>query len=494
MFSDTNKLFFNTTPINRLKATKAMRELYQYCNTHSYASECWKGYTTARPSREPDIIFADGPDELVDLFNVDDTELVDLERFNDIAHFVSKRGYGSKERVSSVISQIFARLLPYKRTPRCWASPLFMPVDYLYNNEHKGYANQWEDLATKVWDEIYVAFTYKDRCYIIDRPSLVNANDRGLHCKDGPAMVFRDGSEIYCYEGIKVSEGAIKHPERMTLKDIHQHNSRKHILIDLCGVDRYLEMCKAWKPDVKGKFAKFFSMAQMKPEPGSWSLREYGKDWKGYGDSYKERPAYVDIFHRDVNGQSVLSLEDNWYNIYAFGRDKHPFDNDFASAIFNKQDRELWDLFDVEEMLHRGAHMGVRVAFQNGVFSLKNDKEYHENFRVCRHDIAPAWFKAKMFRKQNALYINEELDYAIKYEDGKLSYAGNVEQGNSCIPSNEPRKPIIARNSLFSGCENIPSYQFDIDLTSDTWEGLLGKWAHLSFEWLGMCENSTCLP
>jgi hypothetical protein len=275
MFSDTNKLFCNTTPINKAKATNAINELYHYCNIQSYKSDLWQSYTTARPCcKEPEIIFADGPEQVVAMFK-GDTNLVDLERFNDIAHFVTKRGYGSKERVHSVVAHVFSKLLPYNRLPKSWSSPLFMPVDYLYNDEH---ADVWEKLASKVWDETYVCFTYQDRCYVINRPSLVRTNDRGFHCTDGPSMVFPDGSEVYCYEGIKVTEDNIRHPERMTLKDIHQHNSRKHILIDLCGVDRYLEMCKAWKLDVKGKFAKFFSMAEMVPVPGSWDLPAFGAE------------------------------------------------------------------------------------------------------------------------------------------------------------------------------------------------------------------------
>jgi hypothetical protein len=221
----------------------------------------------------------------------------------------------------------------------------------------------------------------------------------------------------------------------------------------------------------------------------------HGKDFKGYADLYKEKPAFVDFSHRDVNGRNALCLEDNYRNIYAFWdyHNKHPFDNEHAANIFNEQDRELWDVLDVNEMMQRGAFMGFGVTFQNGVFSLKNKQSY-EGHRSCSHDVAPAWFKAKMFRNQDALYENEELNYAIKYEDGKLSYAGDIEQGGSCIPANEPRKPIVVRNSLFGGCENVPSYQFDLDLASDSWEGLLEKWARLAFDWLGMHETSTHMP
>jgi hypothetical protein len=444
--------------IDKRSAKAAIVNLYNYCHQKSQNS------TFAAPSRNPKVVFVDGPTELYN--NISDEEPIDLTCFNSIVHFVNKGGYGSRERVHSVICQVFS-----KRDGKSLDFPMFCPVDYMYNIDR---ATEWEKLASAVWDQTYICFTFKDVCYVVERPLLVKSNERGLHCSDGPAIVFRDGTEIYCYEGILTTESNVLHPDKMTLKDIHQHNSRKHILIDLCGVDRYLDLCKSWRPDVKGKFQKFFGMSNIVNS-----------------NMYVNNPYSVKFSHRNVNCKYALRLDDN-YDLYAFWKSKHVFDWDHSSKIFDESDRELWDLLDVGEVFSRGAVMGFTVSFQKGIFSV--DSATYSGFKTCSHDVAPSWFKAKMFRGQDALYENNELNYCIKYEEGQLLYAGDIELGSSYTTRNESSKPLKVRNSLFSGCENIPSYKFDIDIQSDSWEGLLEKWATLSFNWLGMHEDSTRMP
>lgn len=212
---------------------------------------------------------------------------------------------------------------------------------------------------------------------------------------------------------------------------------------------------------------------------------------RGYGSSYKDKAYGVTISLQKVNGEfGLMFKEDQWGKIYHFPYSEHPFDMEYSSGIFEEADRELYDLFDLRETFSRGCRK-LKLTYQDRKFRLKSSG-YDEGFRSCRHDVAPSWFKAKMFRGEEALYENEE--YAILYKDGKLSYAGDIEQGGSCISKDEPLKPIRSRNSLFSGYENLPTYQFEIDLESDSWEGLLEKWAKFSFEWLGLHEDSTRIP
>lgn len=491
MWADTNKLFFNTNPIDKNAAESAVTNLYNYCHQQSLDSKGWKGYISTAPASNPKIVFVDGPTELAE--KIGDEKWTALDRFNTIAHFVSRRGCSSKDRVHSVVCQIFHKV-PYKKGKRCFDGPLFEPIDHLYNNDRptdweklpNDHATQWEKLASIVWEQTYVCFTFQDVCYVVNRPMVVNSNERGLHCKDGPAIVFRDGTEIYCHEGELTTEKNVRHPEQMTLKDIHQdpYRADKHILIDLCGVERYLELCKAWKPDVKGKFQKFFSMSKMvlpeKPDAKEW-------EHAGYGHMYVDQPSSIKFTHGDVNGQYALCLKGD-HDLYAFWDyyNKHVFDWKHHKKIFNEGDRDLWDLLNVNEIFRRGSVMGLTVAFQNGVFSVKSNNIYGDGFKSCRHEVAPAWFKAKMFRGEDALYENHTLNYAVKYENGKLLFGGDIEEGGSCTPANESDKPLKIRHQLFSGSEELPTYNFNIDLQSDSWEGLLEKWSMLSFEWLGM--------
>lgn len=502
MFSDTKKLYSNIVPINKERVESAVKELYRYCNSCSYLPDEFYR-SKPRPSRDPEVIFVDGPDELKEVMDVDE-ESFHAESFNSIAHFVNKRGWGPKERMHSVIANVFSFPSNQKRRGfiNRWESPMMLAIDYLYDDgsdEHQSkYPNQWEDIAKKVWDNSYLVFTFINKCYVVNRPNQVSFNERGFHHKKAPSLTFRDGSKIYCHEGIQVDEKHFLNPKSMTLKDIHQHNSRKHYLIDMVGVEHYLELVKAWEPpETKGRWSKFFSFAKMvlpgddlpdeKDARGFTKYRE-----RGYGyHSYKDRPYEVRICYSKINGEYGLTFSSH------DGREVSHFPDDVfgteeGARLFDDGDRELWDLFDLRETFNRGP-LELILSYQNKEFRLRSKKMY-EGHRVCRHDVAPAWFKAKMFRGEDALYENEEMGYAIAFEDGKLMYAGDIEQGGSCIPKDEPRKPLKARGSLFGGCENLPSYQFDIDLVSGSWEGLLEKWARLGFEWLGLHEDSTRMP
>jgi hypothetical protein len=475
MFSDTKKLYVNTNPIDKDTAADAVKELYRYCNTcASIPSEFYKDKIS--PSRNPDIVFVDGPKDLLVEMKFHENNPFHASAYNSVAHFVSKRGWGATKRMRSVIGQIFE--IPRDGYPSTglWETPMMLAIDYLYGSKERVYENQWEEIATKIWDNSYLIFTFVDVCYIVNRPERISFNDMGFHCKDGPSLVFRDGTEIYCYEGIKVDKDHLLHPKSMTLKDIHQKNSRKHYLIDMVGLDHYLGLVKAWgAPETEGRFKKFFGFADM-VLPGDDEPEDIriGKK-RGYGSSYKDRAYEVDIYLGEMNGEYGITFQSKvWKDTYHIPYKSNPFDLDYISGILEPEDKELWELFDLREVFSRGC-TGLRLSYQNKEFRLKSDRLYEHP--SCRHDLAPAWFKAKMFRNESALYETEH--YAIKWEDGALSYAGE-------LPNNH--------NSLFGGCENLPSYKFDIDLVSNSWAGLLKKWAELSFSWLCLHEDSTRMP
>lgn len=487
MFYDTTKLFYNTEPIDQQRARKAVIDLYSYCNKKSKETDFWKGYIDHAPVAIPEVVFVDGPSELKDKVKI--TNWTALERFNDIAHFVTKRGTGVRERVSWVIESALRESVNYNRKERTWDGPLLIAVDYLYedkNNPYRSkYENKWEELATALWDEVYAIFTFCDTAYVINRPSLIKTKEfRGLHCTDGPALVFRDGTEVYCYEGIKVSKDNILNPDKMTLEDIHSHGSHKYLMIDLCGVDRYLEMMRAWKPDVKGMFSKFFSFPLMKPVPGTYDVQSYGENWKGYGSLYKKRPYVLKVDHQDINGDYCLKMECS-HSMFAFPTREHPFDFDYSSKIFEEKDRKLWDSLNIKEMFRRGP-LKFEIKFKNGIFSIRTDLKTDGHFPSCRREIAPAWFKAKLFRGQDAFYEADK--YFVKYENGKLSYSDNVKFKGSVTTQDmtEDEDYIYISDSLFSGMDQLPGYEFDINLKNSSWEGLLKDWEQFSFEWLGM--------
>lgn len=187
------ELFFNTDPVDQAAVSAAVFNLYNFCYSKSITSSHWKEFTSIAPVSNPKIVFVDGPTELAE--KIGDEECVDLSRFNDVVHFVDKRSYGSSERVSSVIRQIFKNIPYSKKEDHNWDGPFFKSVSYLLRTDH---ASNWEKLAVEVWKQTYACFTFQDACYVVNRPQLVEFNERGLHCKDGSAIVFRDGTEAYC--------------------------------------------------------------------------------------------------------------------------------------------------------------------------------------------------------------------------------------------------------------------------------------------------------
>lgn len=277
-------------------------------------------------------------------------------------------------------------------------------------------------------------------------------------------------------------------PKTMPLKEIHKGNSRKHIMIALVGVDHYLEMCKEWKPDVKGKFNKFQHFSDMVVAGDDQIEESYRK--KGWGHRYVDKPHIVDFYNGSINGKYGLIIKNRDYNeLHHFPLRKELFKTNHWNLLFEKHDRELWDLLNIREMSSRGLHK-FNASFQNGVFSLKGDRVY-EGHPPLYHDVAPAWFKAKIFLGQDAFYENEELGYKVMYrhETKEIGFDGiEYDQKNRGRPANETK--LVCRDSLFHGNTNLPCYNFDLDLSSDSWEGLLEKWSRLAFNWLGMHEDS----
>jgi hypothetical protein len=432
MFSDISHLFLNTQPMNRTKAAEAMRAFYRFCK---------------KP--EPEIVFVNGPTELKEKFDPDDLGHSFFD-YQTIAHFVTRRGTNKQLRLSSLVRQLFRDYWKMKGDGHYLGSSIvLMPEDYEYGEE-----DEWSKLATPLWDESFVTVNCQKKSYIMERPRIALTNDRGFHCADGPAIVFRDGTEIYCWEAEQFTREQLLHPETMTLKEIH-HHSNKHIAIDLVGVEHYLELAKAWKPDVKGKFKKFFRFAEMEKDQSEFKYHE-------------DRPYIADISHGSVNGQRKMILKYRDFNdmyILPIWEDISTYEE--SSLLFDPEDFDLWDVLNVDQMIwHRCFH--IELGYQKGRFWLTEQKLPGWNYPNCIRNIVPDWFRAKMLRNQDAVYETDK--YRITLKDGELNGEGDVK----------------IHENIMHGNENVPDYFFDLDLESNTWEGLLEKWAQLSFEWLGM--------
>lgn len=463
MFADILHLFINTDPIDRKKAARAMEDFYVFCG-----------------QEKPEIVFVDGPKDLAEKFRPDEVGFSFFDH-NTIAHFVTKRGSSLHDSIKDDISSIF---WPYSRIGKMdrkfvGSSALLIPEDHLYAHREGGERERekefdgheaftWHRFASKVWDNSLLTINCVGRSYILDRAAVVKYNERGLHCEDGPALVFRDGSEFHFWN----SASFAKKPEDMTLEDIHKHPSQ-HVAIAYAGVDRYLSMCKDWKIDVKNRFKKFFLFSEMiiPSEEGldKWNRRSYGWMYDNDKDNCERKPYEVKCSRKEVNKESVILFEHK-YGIHTLPHSWR-FDNyntwiksKGGKLIFEKKDLELLETLDIVRMVN--SFHKFTISYYNKEFKLEVPRDGLSHGPV-RRDAAPLWFRAKMLLGQDAFY--EEDTHFVEFKNGELNYKAK-------------KKEYRIDNSLFGGNQQVPQVWFDICLTSDSWEGLLEKWAKLAFE------------
>lgn len=478
MFENLLKLITNTEPIDRDKAATAMKEFYEYCG-----------------QEEPEIVFVNGPKDLEEKLDLT------LEGFSffdhkDITQFVTKRGTRDYDCIKHDIVSLFWKHRSPKKMKKGFvgSSAILEPQDYEYYNSRfeeigGGYHYKWNKFATAVWDNSLLTLNYKGKSYMLERPEVIKWNDRGLHCDDGPALVFRDGSEFYFWNSERMTKHQFENPHRITLEEIHSKHY-KHIWIAFIGVDRYMKMVEEWKPNVKGKFQKFFDFAKMIHPADSLPRdpRKYyshkGKGWM-YEDKpedvkewQKHKPYKVKFSKATVNGKhgtlvdcenySTMHLLPDYYGAWG----KHWLDSKQGRKLFEETDRELLDLLLINEQMSKGGYH-LEITYLNKEFKMtlpRSERLIHGN---CHGNMAPAWFKAKMFLGEDVEYKGDR--YAIRWSKEKgLEYAGDEE-----ILKSAERFPLY-------NDEDVPWVYFDVEITSDSWEGLLEKWARLAFEWIQM--------
>lgn len=85
---------------------------------------------------------------------------------------------------------------------------------------------------------------FSDICWVLERPERLEFDDRNrLHSLTGPAVQTRDGFEIYAVHGIRVDKYMVLEPHKIKLDkvDTERNIEVRRVLIDLYGMDRYLQ-------------------------------------------------------------------------------------------------------------------------------------------------------------------------------------------------------------------------------------------------------------
>jgi hypothetical protein len=459
-FTNTAHLFTNTQPIDREEAAAAMTALYLHCGEPA-----------------PDIIFVNGPTELTEKLTPDLKAYSFFDK-EPIAHFVNKRGSSWHDRLKQIVKGCF-----YYTPSQVQGSggllvgstPLYVPEDFKYGYsvpKNPEYDNFYS-LATAVWNNSYMTFNCKGVSFIVERPSEVHTNEeRGFHRTDGPAIVFRDGTEVFVYEGVRVKKEHLLDPKSMTLEEIHRSRGHKHILIDMVGVDHYRSLCDSWKPPAtKDRFKNFFGFHEMVIEGEDPTLRVWDKTSKGW--MYKDRAYEVVLTTASVNKVRGLFIYHTTYSDSYYHFADHPFECEAGKELFDPEDRELWDSINFYKGMTLAGVPSVIVGFKDGIFYARTKLYEDGSGRQYNRNCVPHWFRAKMLRNEDVEYVCD--DYKVLFKDEKLFT-------DSINPS------VKINGSIFGGNQNVPHVFDSFNLESDSWEGLLEKWAKFSFEWLGMFQ------
>jgi hypothetical protein len=97
----------------------------------------------------------------------------------------------------------------------------------------------WERLAQSCgW-----VYTFKNMCFICDRPTIIKKDDRTrLHCEDGPAVAFMDGYSVYYYHGVSVPKDIILDRKSITINRIFKESNTevRRVMIELYGRGNFI--------------------------------------------------------------------------------------------------------------------------------------------------------------------------------------------------------------------------------------------------------------
>ena len=91
-------------------------------------------------------------------------------------------------------------------------------------------------------EKVHLTWPLDNACIFSDRPYVCKLVDNQLHCDDGPAFAYHDGTKIWCLNGVGVDEQIVMSPQTQNVKQIDGDNNgdRRAIRIERFGWPRYL--------------------------------------------------------------------------------------------------------------------------------------------------------------------------------------------------------------------------------------------------------------
>lgn len=84
---------------------------------------------------------------------------------------------------------------------------------------------------------------FGNACLMMERPKAVRTVEKGLlHCENGPALSWRNGTAHFYLHGIEVPSKAVLLPESLTCTDICNSTNAevRRVLLDIFGLERFM--------------------------------------------------------------------------------------------------------------------------------------------------------------------------------------------------------------------------------------------------------------
>jgi len=190
----------STQPADRPTAESAITKLYQKLG-----------------KQPPQFFWADGPADALRM-------LAKMDGSKPVSH-LGKEWWGQQDSYW-IAFYLFARDI----------------LGVQYNPERNEELNIWADIARSCgwW------WPYENVCVISERPTSVSwetgTDTPRIHCANGPAILTRDGHEVYAWHGIRVPARVIMNPETITTEEIDKEANVeiRRVLLERYGMERYL--------------------------------------------------------------------------------------------------------------------------------------------------------------------------------------------------------------------------------------------------------------
>lgn len=100
----------------------------------------------------------------------------------------------------------------------------------------------------KFWEEAAIHGSYRmmheEFCIVSNFPAVIKKDESNRpHCEDGPSHLWRDGTALWHWHGIKVESWIITNPELITVENINAESNAeiRRILTERYGWSRYMK-------------------------------------------------------------------------------------------------------------------------------------------------------------------------------------------------------------------------------------------------------------